>query len=112
MYQYEEIEGYVIVKPKGELDLSNAFNFKKQLLDDFLNKGKNKLIIDLSDVHYMDSSALGAMISLHKSCRLNGGMLILIKMDKSLKRLFKLTQLDSIIPIYESLDELLKDMEG
>ncbi|RKX53091.1 MAG: anti-sigma factor antagonist, partial [Thermotoga sp.] len=47
MYQYEEIEGYVIIKPKGELDLSNAFNFKKQLLNDFLTKGKNKLIIDL-----------------------------------------------------------------
>ncbi|HDG62291.1 MAG TPA: anti-sigma factor antagonist [Thermotoga sp.] len=106
------MEGYVIIKPKGELDLSNAFNFKKQLLNDFLTKGKNKLIIDLSDVHYMDSSALGAMISLHKSCRLNGGMLILIKMDKSLKRLFKLTQLDSIIPIYESLDEFLKNTGG
>ncbi len=112
MYQYEEIKGYIVVKPKGELDLSNAFNFKKQLLDDFLNKGKNKLIIDLSDVHYMDSSALGAMISLHKSCRLNGGILVLIRMDKSLKRLFKLTQLDSIIPIYESLDDFLRTMEG
>lgn len=111
MYQYEEVKNYVIIKPKGELDLSNAASFKKQILDDFLSKGKNKLILDLSDVHYMDSSALGVMISLYKSCKLNGGTLVLIKMDRSLKRLFELTQLNSIIPIYENLDEYLKNVE-
>lgn len=106
------IKNVWIIRPNGELDMSNALDFKEDVKNNFVQQGKVNIILDLSQVDYMDSTALGVLISLQRSCRMNGGALVLCGLESNLKRIFKMTMLDSVFSIRESVEEALKVFFG
>ncbi|ABV32912.1 MULTISPECIES: STAS domain-containing protein [Pseudothermotoga] len=108
LYTATNIKDVWIIRPNGELDMSNSAELKEQIKREFIHQGKVDLIIDLSHVDYMDSSALGVLIGLQKSCRLNGGALILCGLEENLKRIFKMTSLDSVFSIRATVEDALK----
>lgn len=101
-----------IIRPNGELDMSNALDFKEDVKNNLVQQGKVNIILDLSQVDYMDSTALGVLVSLQRSCRMNGGALVLCGLVSNLKRIFKMTMLDSVFSIRESVEEALKVFFG
>ncbi|KAF2958909.1 anti-anti-sigma factor [Thermotoga sp. Ku-13t] len=107
-----EINNVVVVKPRGELDMSNSFHFKSFIRDNYINAGKNNLILDLSEVHYMDSSALGVLLGLQRAARLNGGSMVLCGLHENLLRIFKITSLEGVFRIYPTVEEALKFFLG
>ncbi len=111
MFRSYDLEGVTVIVPEGELDVTNSMEFKNRVLDDFVNSGKTRIILDMSNVGYMDSSALGIIISLFKNCRMNGGSLALAGLVDSVRRLFSITALDKVVPIYESVEEAVKKMK-
>ncbi len=111
MFKAYDVEGFTVVVPEGELDVTNSMEFRNRVVDDIIGSGKTKLIVDMSNVGYMDSSALGTIISLFKNCRMNGGTLALAGLVDSVRRLFSITALDKVVPIYDSVDEAIKKMK-
>lgn len=103
-----EMKNVVIIKPHGELDMNNSFDFKSFVKDNYINAGKSNLILDLSDVEYMDSSALGVLLGLQRAARLNGGSLVLCGLHDNLKRILKITSLEGVFKIYPTSEEALK----
>ncbi len=108
MFKAYDVEGVTVVVPEGELDVTNSMEFKNKILDEIVSSGKTKIVIDMSSVGYMDSSALGTIISLFKNTRMNGGALALAGLVDSVRRLFSITALDKVVPIYNSVDEAIK----
>jgi len=107
MLNFREEGDWVIISLEGELDMSNANEFKNELIDEFVSKGKVTIALDLSNLEYIDSSGLGVVVSVHKRCKLNGGRLAICGMNDTLNRLFKLTSLDKALNIYPDLKTLL-----
>lgn len=71
----------------------------------------NKLILDLSDVDYCDSSGLSAILLAFRILQSNEGEIRIASPSKNVKYLIEISQLNRILPIRNSVDEALKDLE-
>src|SRR5688500_3794273 len=96
-------DGYIIAL-SGEVDLSPAPEFKQQLLE-IIGKGGKHVVVDLSDTTFIDSTTLGVLVGGVKRLRPNGGQLSLVCSDRNITKIFEITGLNKVFPIYESRDE-------
>jgi anti-sigma B factor antagonist len=72
-----------------------------QLIDD----GKLKILIDLKEVEWMNSSGLGILIDAVTVLKNNNGALRLVNVSDRIKNLLKITKLDTVFDIRESIDD-------
>ncbi|UOQ84301.1 STAS domain-containing protein [Gracilibacillus salinarum] len=82
----------------GEIDAYTAPKLKEALLPLTKHEG-NKIIVDLENVNYMDSTGLGVFISALKSTKEHNSEMRLVALQERVRRLFDITGLDGIINI-------------
>lgn len=99
--------GSLLVKIEGEVDVYTSIDLKKELTR-LMEAEQKKIIIDLENVNYMDSSGLGVLVALLKELKKIGGELKLISLPISVKKIFDLTRLTKFFSIYNNLDEAIK----
>lgn len=87
-----------IVKIKGELDAYTAPQLKAELVP-IAEKKSVQLILDLSNVAYIDSTGLGVLVGTLKLTRKNGGSMQVVGLNERVMRLFKITGLNEIMDI-------------
>ena len=97
-----------VITPEGRLDLASASEFK-QILTDAVEAGDRILVVDLSNVPFVDSSGLGALISGMKATRLAGGDLRIAEVGDQARLILELTSLDKVMKIYPTVEEALVD---
>jgi len=73
-------------------------------------EGVNKLIIDLSEVESCDSSGLSAILVANRIISANEGQIRLANPSEKVYTLIKITQLDRVLPVSESVDKALKEL--
>lgn len=88
----------VEVKVKGEIDAYTAPKLRESLFP-LSEQERVTMVVDLTDVTYMDSTGLGVFVGLFKSVRANNGEFRLIGLSERLRRLFDITGLADIIDI-------------
>ena len=88
----------VMINLYGSLFMEEAALLRQKLLLQ-LEKGYNQFVVNLSGVDYIDSSGLGVLVAVHKRALQNGGTVILIGMQGTVKELFELTRLDKVFDI-------------
>ncbi len=71
----------------------------------------NKLVFDLSEVEYCDSSGLSAILLAFRILQANEGHIRLAAPNKSVKNLIDISQLGRVLPIRDSVDEAVKELE-
>ncbi|MFC1745394.1 anti-sigma factor antagonist [Candidatus Riflebacteria bacterium] len=96
----------IVIHLKGDLDMYTLPVAKEKMKEVLADKIK-RVIIDLENVNYIDSSGLGFFIGTLKKMREFEGELKLIKLTPYIYGIFKLIQLHQIISIHESEDEAL-----
>lgn len=84
-----------LVKIKGEIDLNNSKTLKKEIQ----NIDSNNIVLDFSDVSYLDSAGIGVLISIHKDLQSKSGSLEIINLDKKMKELFDMVGLSKLMHI-------------
>jgi len=95
-----EIKGNIMGGPEaGELN---------ELLHKFIDEGKKNVIIDLSDVKFMNSSGLGMLISAFTTMKNGGGNLKLANATDKINSLLLITKLVTIFENFDSVDEAVK----
>ncbi len=97
-------DGAYVISLGGEVDLYTAPEFKQQLLEVIGQGGKN-VIVDFSNTTFIDSTTLGVLVGGVKRLRPNGGQLTLVCSDRNITKIFEITGLDKVFPIYDSRDE-------
>lgn len=103
----QQREGATVVEVQApRLDAAQAAAFRNALLDVVKDGTVSKLVLDLGQVKMIDSSGLGALVSVLKS--LNGkGAIHVAAANPSVLGVFKLTRLDRVFPMHESVDAAL-----
>ncbi|MEA2482364.1 MAG: anti-sigma factor antagonist [Thermoleophilaceae bacterium] len=86
------------------MDLKTARLFRAAL-DEAAQDGKSRLIVDMSEVPFMDSSGLAALIGAQKA--LGDTTQMVVVCPDNLRRIFEVTRIDSIVSIVGSLPEAL-----
>jgi anti-sigma B factor antagonist len=99
--------GVVVVVVDGQLIVSNRHELKQKVLD-AAEGGARKILIDFENTGYIDSSGLGALVSLAKKLRESGGELRLAGLNEDLRTLFELTKLDTLFLIADTADQALQ----
>src|ERR671935_3076052 len=97
----KEPGGVTVVQVDGQLIIGNRHELK-DLIQSALDRGERRLLIDFSRTGYIDSSGLGALVSISKRIRETGGELRLAGLDDDLRSLFELTKLDTLFAIAET----------
>lgn len=98
------------VEVEGQVDLYSAPEFK-DCIARVLDEGKTRIIIDLSEVTFMDSTGLGVLVGCLKRIRASNGMLSLVVRDYDIERLLELTGLDRSFRIHRTRDDALEYLE-
>ncbi len=98
---------YLIVALSGELDVESSQKMKNDVRKKISSETSN-IVIDLTNVNYVDSSGLGTLIALQKDARFNGGSLCIVGASQQIKRVMKMTNLDKLFQLYDKLDEVIK----
>ncbi|GAA3304045.1 MULTISPECIES: STAS domain-containing protein [Dactylosporangium] len=91
-----------VVTASGELDVATAPELRAYL-HKIVDEGASTLIVDLSDVGFLDSTTLGVLISVHKRLAEAGGVVELVIPHARLLRIFQITGLDRVFTIHSSL---------
>ena len=94
------------VQVDGQLVVGNRAEFK-QIVFDELEAGARRVLIDFSSTGYIDSSGLGALVSLSKRIREQGGALRLAGLNDDLRTLFELTRLDTLFQVHATRADAL-----
>lgn len=94
----QELENEIKAKLTGEIDAYTAPKVRDELLPRAEKTGTN-IIVDLTEVNYMDSTGLGVFVGLFKSLKENDGKLVLTGMSARLKRLFDITGLADVMDV-------------
>jgi anti-sigma B factor antagonist len=93
-----------VISLSGEVDLYTAPDFKQKLLE-VIGQGGKDVVIDFSNTTFIDSTTLGVLVGGVKRLRPNGGQLSLVCSDRNIMKIFEITGLDKVFPIYESRGE-------
>jgi anti-sigma B factor antagonist len=98
-------DGLPVIRLEGEVDVYTAPQLKQAMIA-LLGKGAKRIVIDLTKVEYLDSTALGVLIGGLKRLREADGNLLLICPSARIKRVFEITGLDKIFEMYASEEEM------
>jgi anti-sigma B factor antagonist len=94
----------------GDLDVYTAPQLKDAL--DKVGLAGKTIVLDLSAVHFIDSTALGVLVSTLQQSRAQDGELCLVMDDPYLLKIFRITGFDSLFPIYPQISDALAGVEG
>jgi anti-sigma B factor antagonist len=97
-----------IVSLGGEVDLYTAPELKQEL-HRLVGEGSTRIIIDMSETTFIDSTTLGVLLSVVKRVRPDGGAVVLVCPDRNVKRIFEITLLDRVFAIVDTRDEALAE---
>jgi anti-anti-sigma factor len=102
----QDAGGVYVVQVEGQLIVGNRQELK-DLVREALEAGERKFVIDFTDTGYIDSSGLGALVSISKKVREAGGDLRLAGLNEDLRSLFELTKLDTLFAIADTRAQAL-----
>ena len=103
-------DGYTIVElsgrlvPGGEPEIADLL---KQTVQELCDDGKNKILLDLRNVDYMASNAIGALMTMYNTVMNAGGKLVLWRPKTYLHDSLKLVRVDKLLTITSNFDEAL-----
>jgi anti-sigma B factor antagonist len=101
---------HVVIAVEGEIDLFTAPEFKAALANT-IDSGVTRIVVDLSETAFLDSTALGVLISAIKRLRARDGRLTLVNVDDSIAKTFEITGLDQIFTIFPTRDEAVAALD-
>ena len=106
-----EVSDVPVVKVTGEIDAYTAPEFKSALGRVILS-GADHVIVDLTDVSYMDSSGFGSLLSATKRVRPRGGTINLVGCNDAIERMLKITRLDVIFGMFPTVDAAVETLRS
>jgi anti-sigma B factor antagonist len=103
----QEKQGIVFIRLIGDVvggpdatDLTERFH-------ELIDKGKNRIVVDMTNVDYMNSSGLGILIGGLTTVRNSGGDLKLLNLKEKLEQILRITKLDQVFDLYDSEEEVV-----
>ncbi len=96
-------DGVAVVVPPGRLNMVSARQLK-ETLSDLVTTGSNRIVVDMGETSFLDSSGLGALIGGLKAARQAGGDLRVARPTPAVVSVFELTNLDRVLRPRDSVE--------
>lgn len=96
--------GWNVVAAAGEIDVGTAGQLREAVLA-LTEQEVPRVVVDLAQVSFMDSTGLGALVGCLRQVNARGGELRLAAATPRVVKVFEITDLTRVLPLYPSLDE-------
>ena len=100
-----------VIDVAGQIDLYSAPEFKERTLR-VIERGKRRIVVDLSGVTFMDSTGLSVLVGAFKRLRLMDGRLAIVATDDDIRRIFEITGLDRSFTLCRGREDALEALAG
>ena len=97
---------------KGRITLGEGDELLKDKVNSLLNQGQRKLVLNLSDVPYIDSAGLGEIVRTYTTVSRQGGSLKLANLTKRITDLLSITKLLTVFETFESEADAIKSFSA
>ena len=94
-----QIDGVTIVDCSGRITLGEGSITLRDTVSQLLTKGQKKILLNLGDVNYIDSSGIGELVSAFTTVRKQGGELKLLNLTKKVHDLLQITKLYTVFDV-------------
>jgi anti-sigma B factor antagonist len=106
------VKGITLLEISGRITLGEGAVSLRDAIQDALDTGTKKLVLDLSRVPYMDSSGVGELTTAYSSARCQGCSLKLLGLTKKIDGLMQITKLATLFDVYSSEQQALTSFES
>jgi anti-sigma B factor antagonist len=96
-----EVGGVTVLDLDGKITIGEGSVLLRETVRKLLDEGKKKLLLNLGDVSYVDSSGIGELVSSYTTTNNNGGQLKLLNQTKKIHDLLTITKL---VTVFETFD--------
>jgi anti-sigma B factor antagonist len=97
---------HTVLEVAGEVDVYTAPALRDRIAD-LLDGGRQRLVVDLGGVEFLDSTGLGVLVAGLNRAREVGGTLSLVCPQERVLKLFRITGLDEVFAVHSTVDEAL-----
>ena len=91
-----------ILDCSGKITLGEGTMAVRNTVRDILKDGGKKIILNLADVNYIDSSGIGELVRTYTTVTSGGGQLKLLSLTKKIQELLQITKLLTVFQVYDS----------
>ena len=106
-----QVDGVTIVDLSGRITLGEGSVILRDTVRDLVGKGNKKILINLGEVNYIDSSGIGELVSAFTSVRNQGGELKLLKLTKKVHDLLQITKLYTVFDVKDDEATAIKSFK-
>ena len=94
-----QVNGITIVDLSGRITLGEGSVVLRDTIRELIGKGEKKILLNLGDVTYIDSSGIGELVSAYTAVRKEGGELKLLNLTKKVHDLLQITKLYTVFDV-------------
>ena len=103
-----QVDGVTIVDLSGRITLGEGSVVLRDVIREILGKGDKKILLNLGDVTYIDSSGIGELVSAFTTVRNQGGELKLLNLTKKVHDLLQITKLYTVFDVRDDEASAIK----
>jgi anti-sigma B factor antagonist len=94
-----QVDGITVLDCSGRITLGEGSVTLRDTVSQLLGKGQKKILLNLGDVNYIDSSGIGELVSAFTTVRKQGGELKLLNLTKKVHDLLQITKLYTVFDV-------------
>jgi anti-sigma B factor antagonist len=103
-----DVNDVTILGMHGKLTLGDGDELLRDKINSLVHQGKNKLILDLAEVPYIDSAGLGEIVKTYTTATRAGGALKLLNLTKRIQDLLAITKLLTVFETFDTEGEAVR----
>src|SRR5260221_12766966 len=106
-----QVDGITILDLSGRITLGEGSVVLRDTIREVLGKGEKKILLNLGDVTYIDSSGIGELVSAFTAVRKEGGELKLLNLTKKVNDLLQITKLYTVFDVFNEESTAMRSFE-
>src|ERR1700736_6639683 len=106
-----EVGDVIVVHLSGPITLGQGTSKLRDIINTMLESGKKRILLNMSEVYYLDSSGLGELVAAHNTVTRQGGKLKLMKLTRRVQDVVQLTRVYRIFEIFQDEDTAVRSFQ-
>jgi anti-sigma B factor antagonist len=107
-----EVDGVFVVTLEGRIVLGEESHSLREKLKSLLAEGKTKIVLNMADIKYIDSSGLGALVAAHYSAKTQNASMRLCNLGGKFYEVLQVTKLLTVFDVYDSEAAAVNSFQG
>ncbi len=106
-----EVDGITVVELDGRIVLGEESNSLREAVKGLLSSNKSKIVLNMSNVTYIDSAGLGTLVATYHSARNQGATLKLANLGSKFQEVLQVTKLITVFDVYDNEAAAIKSFK-